>query len=153
RGLDMLFAIAAVSNVVIGAVQEYTAKLKLERIARLHQDGIHVRRNAELTQSELTHAASCAVVYRRGSASVPADGLVLASERLDIDESLITGEADPVYNPAGATVLSGTSVVAGDGYFRITGVGHDSHAAQLTKRARKFTKAHSELRAALERVA
>src|SRR5699024_4262204 len=39
-----------------------------------------------------------------------------------------------------------------DGYFRMTGVGHDSHAAQLPKRARKFTKAHSELRAALDRV-
>lgn len=153
RWLDMLFAIAAVSNVVIGVVQEYTAKLKLDRIALLHQDGIHVRRNAEITQIEMTDAVLDDVVYLRAGDQVPADGLVLASESLDIDESLITGEADPVYKPAGATVLSGTSVVAGDGYFRITGVGHDSHAAQLTKRARKFTKAHSELRAALERVA
>src|SRR5699024_783693 len=84
---------------------------------------------------------------------VSADGLVLASDSLDIDESLITGEADPVYKPAGATVLSGTSLVAGDRYFRITCLAKIPHAAPLTKRTRKFTKAHSELRAALERVA
>src|SRR5699024_4343404 len=90
--------------ILIGVVQEYTAKLKLDRIALLHQDGIHVRRNAEITQIEMTDAVLDDVVYLRAGDQVPADGLVLASESLDIDESLITGEADPVYKPAGATV-------------------------------------------------
>src|SRR5699024_12862288 len=93
------------------------------------------------------------IVFLRAGDQVPADGLVLVSESLDIDESLITGEADPVYKPTGTAVLSGTSVIAGNGYFRITGVGHDSHAAQLTRRARKFIKSHSELRTALDTVA
>lgn len=153
RWLDMLFAIAAVTNVVIGVVQEYSAKRKLERIALLHQSGIIVRRNGVHTELNIAQAVLDDLVFLRAGDQVPADGLVLASESLDIDESLITGEADPVYKSAGTTVLSGTSVIAGNGYFRITGVGHDSHAAQLTRRARKFTKAHSELRTGLEKVA
>lgn len=153
RWLDLLFAIAGVSNIVIGVVQEYSAKLKLDRIALLHQDGIMVRRNGANVEINIEEAVLDDVVYLRAGDQVPADGLVLASESLDIDESLITGEADPVYKHIGSTVLSGTSVVTGNGYFRITGVGHDSHAARLTKRARKFTKAHSELRSGLDRVA
>src|SRR5699024_4421529 len=153
RWLDLLFAIAGVCNVVIGVVQEYSAKLKLDRIALLHQDGIVVRRNGQHIEISIEDAVLADAVYLRAGDQVPADGLVLASESLDIDESLLTGEADPVYKPAGATVLSGTSVVTGNGYFRITGVGHDSHAARLTKRARKFTKAHSELRSGLDKVA
>lgn len=153
RWLDMIFAIAAVTNVIIGVVQEYSAKRKLDRIALLHQDGIMVRRNGENVEIDTAEAVLDDVVYLRAGDQVPADGLVLASESLDVNESLITGEADPVYKPAGATVLSGTSVVAGNGYFRITGVGQDSHAARLTKRARTFSKAHSELRTALDKVA
>lgn len=153
RWLDMLFAIAAVTNVVIGVVQEYSAKRKLDRIALLHQSGIIVRRNGINTELNITDAVLDDIVFLRAGDQVPADGLVLVSESLDIDESLITGEADPVYKPTGTAVLSGTSVIAGNGYFRITGVGHDSHAAQLTRRARKFTKAHSELRTALDTVA
>ncbi|GAA4105535.1 HAD-IC family P-type ATPase [Enteractinococcus coprophilus] len=153
RWLDLLFAIAGVSNVIIGVVQEYSAKRKLDRIALLHQDGIIVQRNGTHTEIHLHEAVLDDVVFLRAGDQVPADGLVLASESLDVDESLITGEADPVYKPTGATVLSGTSVVAGNGYFRITGVGSDSHAARLTKRARKFTKINSELRTALDKVA
>lgn len=153
RWLDLLFAIAAVANVIIGVVQEYSAKLKLDRIALLHQDDIMVLRNGDHTAVNIADAVLDDVVCLRAGDQVPADGLVLTSQSLDIDESLITGEADPVYKPLGTTVLSGTSVVTGNGYFRITGVGHDSHAAQLTKRARKFTKAHSELRSGLDKVA
>jgi len=153
RWLDLLFAIAAVTNVIIGVVQEYSAKLKLDRIALLHQDGIVVRRNGADVEIDLAELVLDDVVFLRAGDQVPADGLVLASESLDVNESLITGEADPVYKPTGATVLSGTSVIAGNGYFRITGVGQDSHAARLTTRARKFTKAHSELRSALDKVA
>ena len=153
RWLDMLFAVAAVTNVIIGVVQEYSAKIKLDRIALLHQDGIVVRRNGENVEIDITDAVLDDIVYLRAGDQVPADGLVLASESLDVDESLITGEADPVYKPTGASVLSGTSVVAGSAYFRITGVGQDSHAARLTQRARKFSKAHSELRKGLDTVA
>ena len=153
RWLDLLFAIAGVSNVIIGVVQEYSAKRKLDRIALLHQDGIIVHRNGEHTKIQLDEAVLDDVVFLRAGDQVPADGVVLASESLDVDESLITGEADPVYKPTGTAVLSGTSVVAGNGYFRITGVGADSHAAKLTRRARKFTKINSELRTALDKVA
>src|SRR5699024_8324844 len=97
RWLDMLFAIAAVSNVVIGVVQEYTAKLKLDRIALLHQDGIHVYRNAEITQIEMAEAVLDDVVYLRAGDQVPADGLVLASESLDVDELFIIGVSYSLY--------------------------------------------------------
>lgn len=153
RWFDLVFCLAAVANVVIGVIQEYSAKRKLDRIALLHQDAAHVLRDGAETDVRLEEILlDDAVVLRRGD-QVPADGIVLTSDGLDIDESLLTGESDPVAKSVGDGVLSGSAVLSGYGIFRVTAVGADSHASQLAIEARKFSKIHSELRGALDTVA
>lgn len=153
RWFDLMFCLAAVANVVIGVVQEYSAKRKLDKIALLHQDAAQVLRAGAETDVRLEDILlDDAVVLRRGD-QVPADGIVLHSDGLDIDESLLTGESDPVSKGRGDGVLSGSAVLSGYGLFRVTAVGADSHASQLAIEARQFSKIHSELRAALETVA
>lgn len=153
RWLDLLFSLAALSNVIIGVIQEYSAKKKLDRIALLNRDDIVVMRHGTPTSIGLTDAVLDDVVVLRRGDQVPADGVVISSQDFEVDESLVTGEADPVAKKVQHTVLSATSVVSGTALMRITGVGHDSHAAQLTLKAREFTTVHSELRAGLEKVA
>ncbi|WP_311200791.1 HAD-IC family P-type ATPase [Micrococcus terreus] len=153
RWFDLVFCMAAVANVVIGVIQEYSAKRKLDRIALLHQDAAHVLRDSTEVDVPLEEILlDDAVVLRLGD-QVPADGIVLTSDGLDIDESLLTGESDPVSKSVGDGVLSGSAVLSGYGIFRVTAVGADSHASQLAIEARKFTKIHSELRGALDTVA
>ncbi|GAA4758335.1 HAD-IC family P-type ATPase [Citricoccus nitrophenolicus] len=153
RWFDLVFCLAAVANVVIGVIQEYSAKRKLDAIALLHQDAVHVLRDGTECPVRLEEIVlDDAVVLRRGD-QVPADGVVLAADGLDIDESLLTGEADAVGKRPGDPVLSGSAVLSGAGLVRVTAVGVDSHASQLAIEARRFAKVPSELRGALDTVA
>ena len=68
-----------------------------------------------------------------------------ADDGLEIDESLLTGESDPVDKNAGDEVLSGSFVVAGSGRFQATRVGDDAYARKLATEARRFALARSEL--------
>ena len=78
--------------------------------------------------------------------ALPVDGTVLTEAGLEIDESLLTGESDPVAKEPGDRVLSGSFVTAGQGRFVAAAVGDDAYAARLAKEAKQFTVAHSELR-------
>ena len=115
RWLDLLFSLAAVANVVIGVVQEYSAKRKLDRIALLHQDDVVVIRDGARVPLPMAQIVRDDVVVLRRSDQVPVDGEVLVSDGLDMDEALLTGENDPVPKTPGDAVLSGSAVVAGTG--------------------------------------
>lgn len=153
RWLDLLFAIAAVGNVVIGLVQEYSAKRKLDGIALLHQDRIRVLRDGMIIQIHREQVVLDDVLELRRGDQVPADGVVLSSNDLDIDESMLTGESVPVAKRRGDGILSGTAVIAGSGRFVVTAVGERAHAVKLTTAAKKYLKINSEIRRALERIA
>ena len=153
RWLDLLFSLAAVANVVIGVVQEYSAKRKLDRIALLHQDDVLVIRDGARVPLPMAQIVRDDVVVLRRGDQVPVDGEVLVSDGLDLDEALLTGENDPVPKSPGDAVLSGSAVVAGTGLVRATAVGPASHAARLSAEARRFSAIRSELRGALEKVA
>ena len=80
------------------------------------------------------------------------DGVVIEESALEVDESLLTGEGDPVLKRAGDPVMSGSFVVAGTGACRVTKVGRDAYAAQLTQEASTFTLARSELRIGINKI-
>lgn len=153
RWLDLLFAVAAVANVIIGLVQEYGAKRKLDAIALLHQDTIRVLRDGMVVLMHREHIVLDDVVELRRGDQVPADGVVLSSRGLDIDESMLTGESYPVAKRRDDRVLSGTAVLAGTGRFKVTAVGERAHAVRITTEAKRYRKINSELRQALEKVA
>ncbi|WP_022873842.1 HAD-IC family P-type ATPase [Nesterenkonia alba] len=153
RWLDLLFAIAAVGNVIIGLVQEYGAKRKLDAIALLHQDQIRVLRDGMLWEIHREQIVLDDVVELSRGDQVPADGVVVASADLDVDESMLTGEATPVQKRRGDQLLSGTAVLAGSGRFVVTAVGEHAHAVKLAAEAKKYLKINSEIRRALERIA
>ncbi|WP_150460990.1 HAD-IC family P-type ATPase [Nesterenkonia ebinurensis] len=153
RWLDLLFAIAAVGNVIIGLIQEYGAKRKLDAIALLHQDHIRVLRDGMIIQIHREQVVLDDVLELRRGDQVPADGVVLSSQDMDIDESMLTGESVPVSKRRGDAILSGTAVLAGSGRFVVTAVGEKAHAVKLTTEAKKYLKINSEIRRALERIA
>ena len=150
--LDTLFLLAAIANVVIGFTQEFSAKRQLDRIALLRRDPATALRDGKLVPVALDELVLDDVVLLRRGDQVPADAVVLTSDGLDLDESLLTGENDPVGKVPGDGVLSASSVIGGSGKVRLTAVGATSRAAKITAEARQFTTIHSELRAGMERV-
>jgi cation-transporting ATPase E len=149
---DALFGGVIVANSVIGIVQELRAKKTLDRLRVISAPRAHVLRDGVISEVQVHELVLDDVVELRAGAQVVADGEVLTSDRLEIDESLLTGESDPIMKEAGASVLSGSAVVAGTGFVRVTSVGAENYAARLAEEARRFTLVDSPLRNDINRI-
>ena len=143
---DALFGGVIVANSVIGVVQELRAKRVLDRLRVVNAPRAHAVRDGKVSELQVHELVLDDVVELRTGAQVVADGLVLTHENLEIDESLLTGEADPVVKNDGDDVLSGSAVVAGTGRMVVTKVGAENYAVKLAEEARRFTLVNSPLR-------
>ncbi len=142
---DGLFGLVIVINSAIGIFQEVRAKRTLDRLAILHAPVAMVLRDGQEQSIPVKDVVLDDVIKLRIGDQVAADALVLTSEGLEIDESLLTGEADPVGKIAGDQVLSGSIVVAGQGYVRAVAVGVQAYAHSITAQVKRFKIAKSEL--------
>jgi cation-transporting ATPase E len=151
-GPDALFAGVVVSNSVIGIVQELKAKRELDRLELLNTPRVVVIRDGSASEVAVEELVVDDLVALRPGDQVVVDGVVVSSAGLELNESLLTGESDPLEKLEGGEVLSGSFVAAGSGLFRATRVGNSSYAAQLVDEARHFQLAHSELRAGIDMI-
>ncbi|MEI7546492.1 MAG: cation-translocating P-type ATPase, partial [Actinomycetota bacterium] len=149
---DALFGGVIIANSVIGVVQELRAKSVLDRLSVVSAPKAQAVRDGVVHELRVHELVLDDVVELRAGAQVVADGVVLISENLEIDESLLTGEADPVVKAGDADVLSGSAVVAGTGRMVVTKVGAENYAAKLAEEARRFTLVNSPLRNDVNRV-
>jgi cation-transporting ATPase E len=113
-------------------VQELRAKHTLDRLALVGQAPLRVRRDGRESSVARAEVVADDLVLLGPGEKVPVDGQVREGAGLEIDESLLTGEADPVGQGPGDEVLSGSFVVAGNGSFTATRVGAQAYAARLT---------------------
>jgi cation-transporting P-type ATPase E len=144
--INGLFGLLIIANSVVGVVQEVRAKQTLDRLSIVGQTRPLVRRadaTGELPPGEVVLDD---VIELGAGDQVVVDGVLVEDSGLEIDESLLTGEADPVVKHTGDAVMSGSFVVTGTGAYRATKVGRDAYAAALTAEADKFTLVRSELR-------
>jgi len=149
---DAAFFGVVVTNALIGIVQETRAKRTLDRLAVLNAPSARVRRDGTSTEVAVDEVVLDDVVLLRAGDQVPADGPVTGSEGLEVDESMLTGESDPVVKAPGDQVLSGAIVVAGTGSFVADAVGHDAYARRIAADAKVFTRTQSELQRAIDRL-
>lgn len=149
---DGFFYGVVVANALIGIVQEVRAKLVLDRAALLAAPESRVRRDGEVVAVPLEDVVLDDLLVLRPGDQVPADAVVAESTGLSLDESLLTGESDPVFKDAGAQLLSGSHVATGTGYAVVTAVGADSYASKLTSEIKKHSLVRSELRDATNRI-
>ncbi|MFJ3536437.1 HAD-IC family P-type ATPase [Streptomyces sp. NPDC090109] len=149
---DSLFGFVIVANTGIGIIQELRAKKTLDGLAVIGEAKPTVRRDgtaAELSTSEIVLGD---LIELGPGDKVVVDGVVAEADSLEVDESLLTGEADPVVKKPGDPMMSGSFVVAGGGAFTATKVGREAYAAQLAEEASRFTLVHSELRSGISTI-
>jgi cation-transporting P-type ATPase E len=149
---DALFGIVLVSNALVGIIQEVRAKRTLERLELVNAPRATVLRDGEQRQIDVGEVVLDDLLEIGPGDQVVVDGKVLDSTGLEVDESMLTGESEPVAKSPGEEILSGSFVVAGGGSYRATRIGRDAQAARLAERARRFTLARSELRAGIDRI-
>jgi cation-transporting ATPase E len=149
---DALFGFAAVSNALIGVVQEYRAKKSLDRLAVLNSPQARVLRDGLVQEIDVEDVVQDDVLVLRAGDQIPADAVMLDADGLEVDESLLTGESDAVQKSAGTEVLSGSSIVTGHGRASVTRVGPESFVSRLTAEAKRFSLVQSEIRQGLNRI-
>ena len=128
----------AVVNGLVGVFQEARAKRRLDQIALLNRTQASVVRDGALIQTDPSQIVRGDVLRIQPGDQVFADGTMLANSSTQMDESLLTGEADPVPKTTGDTVSSGSFCLTGSGWYRADEVGAESTAAQLTASARAY---------------
>lgn len=148
---NMLFMGVVISNAFIGTFQELRAKRTIDKLTLLSQAGVRVLREGEelllppeqLVQGDLA-------VFHAGD-QICADGVMRFGQGA-ANESLLTGESDPVLKLPGDELLSGSFVTEGILTVQLTRVGENSYASQLIKSAKTIRKPHSELMTSLARI-
>jgi cation-transporting ATPase E len=146
------FGLLIIANSAIGIIQELRAKKTLDKLAIVGQAKPLVRRQSG-TQAVLPSEVVLDDIIELGPGDqIVVDGEVVEDANLEVDESLLTGEADPIAKDTGDTVMSGSFVVAGSGAYRATKVGREAYAAKLADEASKFTLVNSELRSGINKI-
>ncbi|OBB61902.1 magnesium-transporting ATPase [Mycobacterium sp. 852013-51886_SCH5428379] len=154
------FGLLIIANSAIGIIQELRAKKTLDKLAIVGQAKPVVRRStgtgtgSSSTSQPLSPSQVVLddIIELGPGDQIVVDGEVVEDANLEVDESLLTGEADPIAKDAGDHVMSGSFVVAGTGAYRATKVGREAYAAKLAEEASKFTLVKSELRNGINQI-
>jgi cation-transporting ATPase E len=149
---DALFGLVLVANTLVGIVQEVRAKRTLDRLALISAPSARVVRDGSTREVAVGEVVLDDLLRARPGEQLMVDGEVVEAAGAEVDESLLTGESEPVAKRPGDQLLSGSFVVAGTLAYRATRVGREAYAARLAEGARRFTLARSELRAAVDRI-
>ena len=136
-------------NTAIGIVQELRAKRILDRLSILAQAKATVIRDGIKEAIPTQELVMDDVILLRSGDQVPADARIIEGA-LEVNEALLTGEADALAKSVGEELYSGSFITAGEAWCRVNRVGAQSYAAHITKEAKTYTRHHSELRRSLD---
>ena len=150
--INGLFGLLIVANSGIGIIQELRAKKTLDALAIVGQAKPTVRRRSGTAALAPNQVVLDDIIELGPGDQIVVDGQVVEESNLEVDESLLTGEADPIAKDTGDAVMSGSFVVAGSGAYRATKVGREAYAAKLAEEASKFTLVKSELRSGINTI-
>ena len=150
--INGLFGLLIIANSAIGIIQELRAKKTLDNLAIIGQAKPVVRRRSGTVELPPSEVVLDDVIEIGPGDQVVVDGELLEAVTLEVDESLLTGEADAISKHVGDPVMSGSFVVAGTGAYRATKVGREAYAARLAEEASKFDLVKSELRSGISKI-
>ncbi|HEX2505746.1 MAG TPA: HAD-IC family P-type ATPase [Gaiellaceae bacterium] len=149
---DALFLVLLLANSGIGILQEVRAKRALDRLAALVEPTATVVRDGAPQTVDADEVVVGDVLEIKAGDSVVADGRLVRATDLRLDESVLTGESQPVSRPAGEEVRSGSFAVEGSGRYEVTAVSEESWAGRLAGEAQAFRHPRSPLELAVNRL-
>lgn len=135
----------AVINTLIAVIQEIRAKRALDKVHLLLKNEAKVIRDGDTVTIDQSKIVKDDIICIERGDQVVVDGKVLESNRLEIDEGLLTGESVPIEKKIDDEVLSGSFCISGNGYYKAEKVGDESYASGITKLAKRFKMGISPL--------
>ena len=142
---DAVFGVVIIVNTGIGIVTELKSKRTLDKLSILVASDYLVHRDGADMEVPHDDIVLDDLLWIRSGEQVPADGTIVETWGLELDESMLTGESRTVRKKAGNDVYSGSTAVSGMALIRVTAVGEHSYAAKITAEAKVFKKTTSDL--------
>ena len=150
---NMLFMGVVITNTVISIIQELKVKKIIDSLAVITATKVsRIQNDDSIEEIPIENLQVGDRILLHTGEQLVADGVVLTSKGLEVNESLLTGEADAVLKKPGDILYSGSFVVAGSGTTRITKAGEDCYAAKLVYKARTKKRATSEMQTSIRRI-
>ena len=149
---NMMFLVIAIANTAIGTFQEIRSKRAVDRLTLVAEQPVKAIRDGVRTEVRPSRLVRDDIIELSAGDQICADAVVRSGE-MQVNESLITGEADAIVKGPGDTLKSGSFVVAGRARAQLTQVGPDAYAAKLSAGAKKNVHAtESEMMRSLDRL-
>lgn len=148
---NMLFIAIIILNIVIGIAQELKAKKLVDELSILNRPRITVMREGREYNIEIKDIVKDDIVVLKSGEQICNDGIVLDG-RIEVNESLLTGESDEIAKSIGSILYSGSSVISGKAYAKVTHVGNDNYATKLAEEVKREKQTHSELLESMKQV-
>ena len=149
---NMLFIIAVVCNTLIGIVQELRAKRTIDKISILAAQKVLVLREDGEYKIDAENIVVDDILLIKEGMQILVDGCVLKTVFLEVNESFLTGESEPVRKKDGDSVLSGSFVTSGRAYVKVAAVADNSYSKKIINQAKKYIKNESQIVASLKKI-
>lgn len=147
----MLFICIIILNIVIGIFQELKAKKLVDELSILNRPSVRIRRDGQDRKADLGELVRGDLMLLESGDQICSDAEIVEGS-LEVNESLLTGESDAVVKEKGSGLLSGSFVISGKAYARVTHVGNENYAAKLAAEVKKEKRVHSELLGSMRKV-
>ncbi|MGP1413730.1 MAG: HAD-IC family P-type ATPase [Bacillales bacterium] len=148
---NTFFLVVVISNTVISLTQDLRAKIKLEKLSLLDNKKVKVIRNSEQERINIKNIVLDDVIHLKAGEQVPCDSVVLEGTA-ELDESILTGESLPQHKESNSTILSGSYILSGELYCRVSAVGDENLVCKIKRKTLSFKSPKSQLFLQLNRM-
>lgn len=145
---DMLFMVIVICNTAIGIYQEIRSKKTMDKLSLTNSNFTKVIRDGEEEEIYKTEVVLDDVLSLNPGMQIACDSIVIDGEA-EVNESLLTGESQPIKKFKGDSLLGGSFISSGTCKARVDKIGNDNYIADLTAKAKQFKSAKSELLSSL----
>lgn len=150
-GKNMLFIFVVIINTVVGIVQEIRAKRRVERLSLLSQPLASVLSEGEERRIKCDDVKAGDIIVLTAGASVCTD-CVIKSGSIEADESVLTGESEPVVKKTGDRLLSGSSIISGKCFAQAECTTAGCFTSKMVDEVRRIRSGDSEILSSMKKV-
>lgn len=141
---NILFIAIIIVNVLIGIIQELHAKKLVDELSLLMIPSVQVMRHGEQQQIHVDDIVMDDIMMLESGKQIVCDAHVIQGV-VEVNESLLTGESDPIHKESGDVLLSGSSVISGKCYAQVIHIGNENYASHVANEVKQVRAVQSEL--------
>lgn len=141
---DLIFIFVIVANTAIAIIQEIRAKITIEKLSIVTAPLVKTMREGKIVDLPADQLLLDDIIILKNGNQIPSDCKIMHG-KVEVNESLLTGESNAIEKTVDAPLLSGSFIVSGECYARVEKIGKDNYIYQMAKKAKEFKAPQSDL--------